>query len=628
MVFGQFRQVLRLRFGSRTNQATSCCDSRQLNKFAPRNSAQENLLPSFGFDDPEPPRAYIILIQTDMSRRIPADETDQRHDGKPVGDGIPQLSGHKSVNVLTITPSKCLRAWPLLHNKAKINAQAKNIDIVTLHSQIAHRPARLHQPLAAALAALLIHCGSAVAASSPDVHYYTISIDYTLSRLWVEARFSPTVDSVTARSRDAGKFLIDARNCDSSEQIRMRNRRMLLPAKGIRCMNYTVDLERAARQERHNRNLLPGNVIVSPSLWLWRPELTARTELRVRFRLPENVRVSVPWEVVNAERQEYRVAKSPESSNATAVFGDFDYKEVKIPGAVLRVGLLKTEGGMDTEAITNWLRATAADVSLAYGRFPNPSPQVVVIPVGNTSGRGDSAVPFGRVIRDGGETIELLIDQSRPIEDFLEDWTATHEFSHLLLPYMQRNQNWVSEGFAQYYQNILLARSGTYDELKAWQKIYQGLERGRQSRPEMSPNEAAAGSLRGSLMKVYWSGAALALMADVGLRELSGGEETLDLVLDRLQQCCLPSDHVWSGPELFAKMDSLTRFPVFMRLYRRYANTAGFPDVLPLFGRLGLSVSNGTIRLRRHAELAGIRSAITELDTAAADWRHQLAANQ
>ncbi len=562
-----------------------------------------------------------------MSRRIPADETERRHDGKPVAGWIPRLSGHKSVNVLTIMPLNCLRIWPLLHNKAKINAQANNIDVVTPHLQASHRPARLRQALAAALATLIIHGGSTLAASSPDVHYYTISIDYTLSRLWVEARFSPSVDSVTARSQDAGKFLIDARDCDSSEQIRMRNRRMLLPANGIRCMNYTVDLERAARQERHNRNLLPGNVIVSPSLWLWRPELTASTELRVRFRLPENVHVSVPWELVSVERQEYRVSRSPESSDAPAVFGDFDYKEVNVPGAVLRVGLLKTEGGMDTEAVTNWLRATATDVSLAYGRFPNPSPQVVVIPVGNGSGRSESAVPFGRVIRDGGESIELLINQRRPIDDFLKDWTATHEFSHLLLPYMQRDQKWISEGFAQYYQNVLLARSGTYDDLKAWQKIYEGLERGRQSRPEMSPNEAAAGGMRGSLMKVYWSGAAIALMADVRLRELSGGEATLDLVLDRLQGCCLPSDRVWSGPELFAKMDSLTDYPVFMKLYRRYADTAGFPDVRPLIERLGLSVSNGKVRLRRHAELADIRQAITETDAAAADWRHQLAAN-
>jgi hypothetical protein len=313
----------------------------------------------------------------------------------------------------------------------------------------------VQRALAALLAALVMHCGTAVAAASPEIHYYTISVDYTLSRLWVEARFSPSVDGVTARSRDAGKFLMDARDCDSAEQIKMRNRRMLLPANGIRCMNYTVDLERAARIERHNRNLLPGNIIVSPSLWLWRPELTASRELRVRFQLPENVRVSVPWELISSDRQEYRVARSPESSNAQVVFGDFEYRELPIPDAVLRVAFLKAEGGMATEVVSNWLRATATDVSLAYGRFPNPAPQVVVIPVGSDRSRGDSAVPFGRVIRDGGETVELLIDQRRPIEAFLEDWTATHEFSHLLLPYMQRKQKWVSEGFAQDRKSVV-----------------------------------------------------------------------------------------------------------------------------------------------------------------------------
>jgi hypothetical protein len=484
----------------------------------------------------------------------------------------------------------------------------------------------VQRALAALLAALLIHCGSAIAAVSPDIHYYTISVDYTLSRLWVEARFSPSVDGVTARSRDAGKLLMDVRDCDSAEKIKMRNRRMLLPANGIRCMNYMVDLERAARIERHNRTLLPSNIIVSPSLWLWRPELTASRELRVRFQLPENMRVSVPWELISSDRQEYRVAKSPESSDAQVVFGDFEYRELPVPDAVLRTAFLKADGGMATEVVSNWLRATATDVSLAYGRFPNPAPQVLVIPVGAARSGGDSAVPFGRVIRDGGEAVELLIDQRRPIEAFLEDWTATHEFSHLLLPYMQRKQKWVSEGFAQYYQNVLLARSGTYDDLKAWQKIYEGLERGRLSRPELSPNEAATGSLRGSLMKVYWSGAAIALMADVGLREQSNGKESLDLVLDKLQACCLPADRVWSGTELFTKMDSLTKYPVFMQLYRRYADTAGFPDVGPLFDRLGLSTSNGKVRLKRHAELAAIRNAITEMNTDAADWRHQLAA--
>ena len=207
---------------------------------------------------------------------------------------------------------------------------------------------------------------------------------------------------------------------------------------------------------------------------------------------------------------------------------EFDYREIEVPGSTLRVSLLQTKESMNNDAIMDWVQATATDVSLAYGYFPNPSPQVIVIPIG--SGRSSNPVPFGRVIRDGGETVELFVNPSQPQSEFLTDWTATHEFSHMMVPYLHREYRWISEGLAQYYQNVLLTRAGAYEEQEAWQKIYAGLERGRQSRPELSPNEATSGSVRSARMKVYWSGAALALMADVTLRERSGGEESLPLL--------------------------------------------------------------------------------------------------
>ena len=250
---------------------------------------------------------------------------------------------------------------------------------------------------------------------------------------------------------------------------------------------------------------------------------------------------------------------------------------------------------------------------------------MVVIPVANS--RGDSPVPFGRVIRDGGETVELFIDPSRPMQEFYADWTATHEFSHLMVPYLHSESRWISEGLAQYYQNVLLARAGAYDAQYAWQKIYAGLERGRNSRPELSPNEAASGDARAARMKVYWSGAAIALMADVALRERSGGQESLDTVLERFQACCLPSQDVWSGPEFFNKLDSLAGEPVFMPLYRRYADTAGFPDVSEIFERLGLRVNNDEVSIRRKAELQAVRDAIVEASEPTAQWRGQLATN-
>ena len=285
--------------------------------------------------------------------------------------------------------------------------------------------------------------------------------------------------------------------------------------------------------------------------------------------------------------------------------------EETIPGATLRIEVLQPVDDKKAAEIVAWLRSASSNVSLAYGRFPSPSPRIVVIPTENRAWGGDSPVPFGRVTRNGEIRIELYVNTERPIDEFYSDWTATHEFSHLMLPYVGERHRWISEGFASYYQNVLMSRAGRYTAEEAWQKLYLGFERGRLSRPELTLNEAANAGVRQARMKIYWSGAAIALMADLALRERSGGRESLDLALDRLQLCCLPSGRTWSGPELFAQLDALIDGAVFMPLYQRYANESGFPDVLPLLERLGINTDSGGVRLRQDGELADIRDAIT-----------------
>jgi hypothetical protein len=282
-----------------------------------------------------------------------------------------------------------------------------------------------------------------------------------------------------------------------------------------------------------------------------------------------------------------------------------------IPGATLRIEVQQPIDDDKAAEIVEWLRSASSNVSLAYGRFPNPSPRVVVIPAGHGSWVGSSPVPFGRVTRDREEKVEFFVNPDRPIHEFYADWTATHEFSHLLLPYVRSRHKWISEGFASYYQNVLMARAGHYTESEAWQKLYAGFERGRLSRPELSPNEAAVAGVRKARMKIYWSGAAIALLADIELRERSGGQESLDVALDRFQRCCLPSRSSWSGPRLFAKLDSLLDEPVFMPLYRKYADAAGFPDIGPALQRLGVRLDNNSVSVTPHAELADLRIDIT-----------------
>jgi len=215
------------------------------------------------------------------------------------------------------------------------------------------------------------------------------------------------------------------------------------------------------------------------------------------------------------------------------------------------------------------------------------------------------------VTRHDGETVQLFVNPERPIEEFYTDWTATHEFSHLMLPLLSQRYRWISEGFATYYQNVLMSRAGRYTPEFAWQRLSEGFVRGRESRPELSPNDAAAGGIRHARMKVYWSGAAIALLADIELRTRSGGDESLDQVLGKLQACCLPSERRWSGPRLFEKLDSFVSTPVFMPLYEEYANKDGFPDMGIVLDELGVSIGEDGITLNGDSSLAATREAIS-----------------
>jgi len=432
--------------------------------------------------------------------------------------------------------------------------------------------------------------------ASAATHEYTVTLSRDLSTLAVEARLAPGVTRISARSRNARDKLITMRDCASGDTL-SANSRAVIYRDGLRCLSYSVDLRRI-RAQRAQRDSESTAFVVPITEWMWRPRLGGKDEIVVSFRLPDGVGVSVPWQMLDENAHRFRLRSSPQSGTGLSVFGQFHRAVVRVADEDMRIVSLPSSSNPIGAEVIAWTQQTAENIALAYGRFPNPQARVLLFPV--TNSRDQSAVPFGRVVRDGGETIELLVDPRRSEESFLGDWTATHEFSHLMLPYVSRDQRWVSEGFAQYYQNVLLARAGHYTQQQAWQNLRDGLDRGRESVPGLSPNQATDGGERNSRMKIYWSGAAVALMADIELRRRSQGAESLDLVLDRLQACCLPSRRIWSGRDLFEKLDALIDEPLFVELYERHADAPGFPDFEPFLEHPGFAEIRAAITARRY----------------------------
>jgi predicted metalloprotease with PDZ domain len=198
------------------------------------------------------------------------------------------------------------------------------------------------------------------------------------------------------------------------------------------------------------------------------------------------------------------------------------------------------------------------------------------------------------------------------MQEFYDDWTAAHEFSHLYLPYVDSRDAWLSEGVATYYQNVVRARSGRLTAQQAWSELHAGFGRGRSEARNVTLEEATQRMYRSRFfMRVYWSGTAIAMLADIRLRQISNGTQSLDTALAALNECCMDTQRKWRARELFARLDELTQTAVFGDLYEEHVGSTRFPDLSEAYGELGLvPAGRRSVSLSNDAPLAGLRDAI------------------
>lgn len=442
---------------------------------------------------------------------------------------------------------------------------------------------------------MIVLCGSLPARDAfAATHDYTISVDPSLASVHVEARLAePGI--VLSATRGGTSRLCNVAEC-SSESVQRGSSGSLLVSGN--CLRYTASIEPAGSDDQFR----PQWPQVGHEYWLWLPELAGHDVVRISLVLPAGVKAFVPWRRIGANRYELRA--SPNSGDALAWFGRLKETRLQVEGASLPVVVLGP--GLEPERMTRWLTEAAGLVASVGGGFPNPHALVVVEP-GQSSMFGDSVVPFGHVIRSGEEVVRFFVKPQGTLAELRADWTAVHEFSHLLLPYVRDDQKWISEGFASYYQNVLLARAGIYSEQEAWRRLTRSFASAGEARNPPSPNGTPDRSFWDVRMLIYWSGAALALMMDVELRQQTNGQQSLDTVLGKLADCCLPSQSAWEGRELFAKLDVLSGTRVFTRHYDLYADSTGMPPYQQTLNVLGVRVRSGKVVLDDAAPLATTR---------------------
>jgi hypothetical protein len=457
---------------------------------------------------------------------------------------------------------------------------------------------------------LLLICTDCVAVST-----YEVSLDESLQHVDVRICFAPN-DAlrpadlhVDGDARAAiSRLRWNEQRLDSVRQLR----RLRVVDTAGNCLDYRAQLQTTGR------SWFTGSTdyrLTSSKDWLLAP--AHGQSALIRFHLPPGMAVSAPWPPAESEAAESAddwmlLGQTPPSWSNNVVFGRFQVQPLTLGNNTLRVAILPSTPALALAQVRPWLEASALAVMRVHGTLPQSDPQMLIIPVGGQN----EAIACARVVRGGGIGVQFFVDPNRSVQAFAQDWKPTHEFSHLLFPYISRSDAWLSEGLASYYQNILRARDGRLSETEAWEKLLAGFERGRRDRKRnVTLTEEASGMRHNrSFMRVYWSGAAMMFLADTRLRELSGGQQSLDTALAGLASCCMQLGEVWRADAIMRKMDEFTGYSVFTDIYRQYAHSDQFPHVQAQLRDLGIVERHGRVRLDDTAPAAKLRHALLQFN--------------
>lgn len=266
-------------------------------------------------------------------------------------------------------------------------------------------------------------------------------------------------------------------------------------------------------------------------------------------------------------------------------------EHLDIPGGEFIIVWESTFDKDEQHKIRAWLSHAANTTSLVNGKFPRRQTQIYI----KRQHTANEPVPWAHTVRHTTpEGVKFRVNPSLSLDRFKADWTAPHEFSHLYIPYPGSEDIWISEGFATYYQNILMSRAGILSEKAAWQKIADGLSRGAKAKnPGMTLGELSAKMRhKRAFMRVYWSGVLYFLEADIALRRQGG---SLDSIITEFIRCCRHKLSTWNGYLLVQSFDKIAGTSLFVPMFREYESEYQLRDYARILSQIGIKLDQGKI---------------------------------
>lgn len=249
--------------------------------------------------------------------------------------------------------------------------------------------------------------------------------------------------------------------------------------------------------------------------------------------------------------------------------------------------------------LETWVRRSAQTVAAYYGRFPVDEAWVAI-----RGARGD-AVMFGTAIPTGvGATVNVTLGLAAQRESLAQDWILVHEMVHLAFPTLARRHHWLEEGLSVYVESIARAGTGDLTADQVWRGFLDGM-------PNGLPRDGDRGlDHTPTWGRTYWGGALFCLLADVRIREQTGGEKSLRDALRAILAAGYDMTVEAELSDVLAVADRATGVTVLTDLWREMRDRPVPAELGSLWADLGVTVSAGVVSYDDDAPLAGIRRSL------------------
>jgi len=371
-------------------------------------------------------------------------------------------------------------------------------------------------------------------------------------------------------------------------------------------IRYRIDLDAVARDaDSFDVALRTGRTLVAPvSTWLLRPDpLRTDVEVKLHVDTPGGVRFTTGLE---RSGNGYRIAAHEIPVGTYAVFGRFESSTTVLPArretagdAELEVAIADGELDASRETLTEWVRASAAEVGRFWHGFPVPRVLVTLIPV-----PGRQRILFGKVLPESAPGIVILVGQHVRREQLREDWILVHELFHLGVPSFSGEGKWFDEGLATYFEPIIRARAGWRTEESVWAEFVRAMPLGLRAVDETGLENAERYG------EIYWGGAIVALLADVEIRRKTAGARGLEDGLRAVLAAGGDASEVWPLDRTLQVSDRGCGVEALIPLARAHARNARRVDLKAVWQSLGIVAHDGGVSLRSDAPLASVRERI------------------